>query len=526
MAKPPLFPRLRLEAKFFLIIMVLVVGLISAVLYLVYSQQEQLILEEVEARANDLATVLAFAGVRPYLEQDYLGLQELVDNIKNREDVRQTMLLGLDGKVLVHNYVAERDKVYNDPLTLKRLHADGLPVIDYYLFEKEEVVDVATPVIVSGRKAAVARVIISLNTAEQAIQSMARQIWVLGGVSVVVVLALVALFSRRITQPLRKLHGEARQISLGNRDIQIAVTAQDEIGTLQQALKTMIEEVRLQSRLSALGATTANLAHEIRTPLTVITRYVNELIRQSSAPELGARLLNEINRLNDLAQQLLQFSQKRKLMRSRTCLNDLIEQALFLLDGPIQERRIRIHRDLQPLPIIAVDKNLLHSVFTNLITNAIEAMEEGGELHLQAKLLPAQLNGQAASAGNGELASRPDLQKAGEPAALRPEAHGLHKFFRRLWRRLVVESGVHAPHSHLAKLPSGKQAVIIMFRDNGCGIPKALMDRLFLPFFTTKKNGNGLGLALSHKIIQEHGGTITVESQEGQGTKFNIILPV
>jgi signal transduction histidine kinase len=520
MTKLPLFSGLRLEVKFFLVIMVLVIGLVSTVLYLVYSQEEQSILAEVEARANDLATVLAFAGARAGLEGNYLALQELVDSIKNRHDVRQAMLLDLNGKVLVHNYVAQRDKVYTDPLTLKMLHADGLPVIGYYSFEKENVVDVATPVIVSGKKAAVARVIISLDTAERAIQSMASQIFVLGGVSVMVALALVALFSRRVTQPLRKLHGEARQISQGNRDIQIAVTAQDEIGTLQQALKMMIEEVRLQSRLSALGATTANLAHEIRTPLTVITRYANELIRQSSAAELGAKLLNEINRLHDLVEQLLQFSQRRKLVRSRTNLNDLIEQALFLLDGPIQEQRIRIHRDLQPLPIIAADKNLLHSVFTNLITNAIEAMGEEGELHLQAKLLPAQLSEHTA---NGEAA--PDLQNAGKTAAPRPEVHGLRKFFRRLRRRLVVESGAPAQHAHLAKLPPDKQAVMLTIRDTGCGIPKELMDRLFLPFFTTKKNGNGLGLALSHKIIQEHGGTISVESQEGRGTTFIIMLP-
>ncbi len=209
-------------------------------------------------------------------------------------------------------------------------------------------------------------------------------------------------------------------------------------------------------------------------------------------------------------------------MRSRTNLNDLIEQALFLLDGPIQERRIKIHSDLQPLLIIAVDKNLLNSVFTNLITNAIEAMEEGGELHLQAKLLPAQLNGHAA--GNGEPA--PDLQNAGESAAPRPAAHGLRKFFRKLKRRFLVESGTQAHHAHLVKLPPNQKAIMITIRDNGCGIPKDLMDRLFLPFFTTKKNGNGLGLALSHKIIQEHGGTITVESQEGQGTTFTIVLPV
>ncbi|MGH7595046.1 MAG: ATP-binding protein [bacterium] len=522
MAKLPLFSRLRLEVKFFLIIMVLVISLISAVLYLVYSQQEQSILAEVEARAYDLATVLAFAGVRAHLEGNYLALQELVDSIKNRDDVRQTMMLDLDGKVLVHNYVAHRDKVYADPLTRKILHADGLPVIGYYYFEKENVVDVATPVIVSGRKVAVARVIISLNTAERAIQSMARQILALGGVSVVVGLALVALFSRRVTQPLRQLDHKARLISRGEREIQIEVTAKDEIGNLQQALKTMIEEVRLQSRLSALGATTANLAHEIRTPLTVITRYINELIRQSSAPELGAKLLNEINRLNDLAQQLLQFSQKRKLIRSRTCLNDLIEQAFFLLDGPIQKRRIRIHRDLQSLPIIAVDKNLLHSVFTNLITNAIEAMGEEGELYLQAKLLPAQLNGHAASAGNSEPVSTPVLQNAGKPA---PPRSKWRKVLKRLRRPFWVESGAPAHHAHLAKLPPDKQAIMVTIRDNGCGITKEQMERLFLPFFTTKENGNGLGLALSHKIIQEHGGTIAVESQEGQGTTFTIILP-
>ncbi len=529
MAKLPLFSRLRLEVKFFLIIMVLVISLIGAVLYLVYSQQEQLILEEVEARAYDLATVLAFAGVRAKLEGNYLALQELVDGIKNRHDVRQTMLLAPDGRVLVHNYVAERDKIYDDPLTLEMLHADSLPVTYYHYhpFEKENVVDVATPVIVSGKKAAVARVIISLNTAERAIQSMARQIVILGGVSVMVVLALAALFSRRITQPLRKLHGEARQISQGNRDIQIAVTAQDEIGTLQQALKTMIEEVRLQSRLSALGATTANLAHEIRTPLTVITRYVHELLGQSSDSELGAKLLGEVNRLNDLAKQLLQFSQKRKLVRSRTNLNDLIKQALVLLEAPLQERRIAVHAELQPLPIIAADKNLLQSVLTNLITNAIEAMEEKGELHLHTQLLPAQVD-HAHTLSHYEPAAALSTEMpyaAGETVAHPAPARGWRKFFRRVRQRLLVDAGAKEHRMRHAVLAPEKPAIMVLIRDTGCGIPPEHMDHLFLPFFTTKKNGNGLGLALSHKIIQEHGGSIRAESREGLGTAFTIILP-
>ncbi|MDZ7360563.1 MAG: ATP-binding protein [candidate division KSB1 bacterium] len=79
---------------------------------------------------------------------------------------------------------------------------------------------------------------------------------------------------------------------------------------------------------------------------------------------------------------------------------------------------------------------------------------------------------------------------------------------------------------HMPPLPPEKEAIVVIFADNGHGIPDDVMDQLFLPFFTTKEKGTGLGLALSHKVIQEHRGTIHVQSRVGKGTIFIIVLPL
>jgi signal transduction histidine kinase len=530
----PLFSRLRLGVKFFLMMMVLVISLIGAVVYFVYSQQEESILAEVEARADDLVTVLVFAAVRPYLENDYLGLQDLVDNIKNRDDVRQVMLLNLDGKVLAHNYVAHRGKVYDDSLTLRMLRSDDPFITVYRKLKKENVVDVAAPAVVSGKKIAAARVIISLHAAEHAIRSMARRIFILGGISMVVVLALVALFSRLVTQPLRKLHGEARQISRGQREIQIQVTARDEIGTLQQALKTMIDEVRLRSRLAALGATMANLSHELRAPLAAITKYINEATAKAPEPggqvDVREKVLGEINRLNDLVGQLLLFSKNRQLVLSRTHINALIEQAFFLLETPIKERRITVNLDLATLPTMAADKNRLQSVFNNLLSNAIEAVESDGAIVIQTRLLTSQAS-ESAESGSTTPSSvvQADHHLAPAVSTAKAPRPRIFRLLRKLVGRLFVAASDqvgYVPAMSKLSLPPGKEAIMITIADNGHGIREDLMDKLFLPFFTTKPNGTGLGLALSHQIIQDHHGRIDVESKTGKGTTFTIILPV
>jgi signal transduction histidine kinase len=356
----------------------------------------------------------------------------------------------------------------------------------------------------------------------------------LGGISIIVALGLVAFFSQVVTTPLRKLHGEARQISRGEREIQIEVTARDEIGTLQQALKTMIDEVRLRSRLAALGATMANLSHELRAPLAAITKFINEAAAKASDSDKQLdkheKVLTEINRLNDLVGQLLLFSTNRKLVLSRTHLNALIEQTLFLLETPIKERRITVNLALATLPMIAADKSRLQSVFTNLISNAIEAMDSGGTLDIQTCVLASQ-NSEPAESGSPKSSSVEQTDHHLTSSASTPKAprSRIFRFIRKLVGRLFVVSsdqvGYVPAMSKLSLLP-GKEAIVITIADNGHGIRADLMEKLFLPFFTTKPNGTGLGLALSHQIIQDHHGRVDVESKAGKGTTFTIILPV
>jgi signal transduction histidine kinase len=532
------FSRLKLRIKFSLIIIGLVIAIISVVLYLVYSQQAQSILAEVETRALDLTTTLAFAGVRASLEDNYLVLQELVDSISHRGGIRQVMVVDTTGRILAHNHTGERGKVYQDSLSQLAVRSLS-PVVSTYALGKENVKDVAAPIIVSGRKVATARVIVSLDSADRAIEETARQILFIGSISAVGALIAAAFLSGLVIKPLKRLYHNALQISRGDREIQINVTAQDEIGTVQRALKTMVDEVRLKARLAALGTTTANLAHEIRTPLAVIMRYITDFTAKEQDPQLLAaksqKALAEINRLNDLVKQLLLFSQNHKLVRSRANINALIEQALFLVEGQLKERRINVTQDFAALPAIAADKNLLQSVFANLISNAIDAMDEEGALHIQTKILAGQSDEPSRAAANGKLLSekssttstplsRNDLpQKATAP---KPAFNRFLRLLRIQTKRFFIEPNEQTQRIPLQPTIPEKEAIVIAITDNGHGIPAELMDQLFLPFFTTKRSGTGLGLALSHKIIQEHQGAIHVESEEGKGTTFKITLPV
>jgi signal transduction histidine kinase len=539
------FSQLRLRHKFSLVMSALVMTIIGIVLYLLYTQQKSAILAEVRHSAVDLVTALAVAGVGPTMQGEYLVMQGLVDGLGQHEGVRQVMILSLDGKILAHTYSIMRDSILRD-LPWRRADVDRFPIILTDKLKDENVLDVTTHMLADKVPQAYARAIVSLRPAEEAVRVVARNIFWLGVASLAVALLLAAFLSGLVIKPLKKLYHDALQIGRGEREIRIDVTAGDEIGTLQQALKTMIEEVRLRSRMAALGVTMANLSHEIRTPLAAITHCINELFTNSDeleTPTGAARaqrreqVLSQVNRLNDLVKELLLFSQNRKLVLSRTNINDLIKQSLFLLEGPMKTQRIRVKEDFGALPAIPADKNLLQSVFNNLISNAVEAMNDEGMLYIQTRRVRGQRH--AASELNGTK-SMP-LPKPVSPAS---RWRRILNFFRNraelehsataaavsaaMEFSLPAEMGLDGwPQKlDLPPLPPEKEAIVLIFADNGHGIPDEVMDQLFLPFFTTKENGTGLGLALSHKVIQDHRGKIYVQSQVGKGTIFIIVLPL
>ncbi len=224
------------------------------------------------------------------------------------------------------------------------------------------------------------------------------------------------------------------------------------------------EMLRRADRLSALGALSAGIAHEIRNPLASI-KGTAEILQEDFPPphkkyDFLQILIKEVDRLNKVVENFLSFARPQPPDLGPCEVSAVINSVLELVKHPAHKTNVSIKTsfDLQRPDLIA-DEEQLKQAFLNIILNALQAMPHGGELSVAT----------------------------------------VHK----------------APW------------VEIYFQDQGPGIPFPDLDKIFNPFYTTKGEGTGLGLAITHRIIVEnHGGQMEVESEEGKGTKFIVRLPL
>ena len=228
------------------------------------------------------------------------------------------------------------------------------------------------------------------------------------------------------------------------------------------------EELMESYKMSSVGRLTAGVVHEILNPLNIIASHVQLLLMEaekgSKTEEDLKSIQDEIGRIVTITDGLLRFSRKEKLPAEDVEINDLLEKVIIVVEPDMKLSNIRFIRKFEDgLPEIMANSDGLRQVFLNVITNARDAMPEGGALTISTQSVK------------------------------------------------VI----------------GKSFVRIKFTDTGCGISSEDIDKLFDPFFTTKEvgKGTGLGLSISYGIIKDQGGTINVESEEGKGTTFIIDLP-
>jgi two-component system, NtrC family, sensor histidine kinase HydH len=245
-----------------------------------------------------------------------------------------------------------------------------------------------------------------------------------------------------------------------------------------QELSEQLEETNLQlrraeadarrsERLAALGQLSAGLAHEIRNPLGVIkgsAEMLGQKIEGSNplARELAGYIGTEVNRLNSLVSRFLDFARPSRLELHPTQLSAIVDHVLESAHNQFPDAQITVVRDYAPnTPNVQLDAQLCEQIFVNLITNAYQAME-----------------------GNGRL-------------------------------RIAI-----APESQ-----NGRPGVSVVIEDSGPGVPAESREQIFNPFFTSKKDGVGLGLSVVAKIVDDHRGAIRLESNSGQGARFRLFLP-
>jgi len=258
-------------------------------------------------------------------------------------------------------------------------------------------------------------------------------------------------------------------------EIELFRSVANSIGiTLQNS--QVYERMKERDRLAALGQMAAGLAHEIRNPLGSI-KGAAQYLQPGQAGATSNRedtrafldiIIEEVNRLNKIVSQFLDYARPYRGEQKQLEVAEVLKKTLALFAKEAADHgKVEIITDFADrMPPVRADAEQLVQVFLNLSLNALQAMQTGGKLWISTAL-------------------------------------------RRSTRRGAVAAFLE-----------------IRFRDSGVGIPAGDLKNLFIPFFTTKEKGTGLGLPISQRIIENHGGTIEVRSQPGEGATFTVLLPI
>jgi PAS domain S-box-containing protein len=233
-------------------------------------------------------------------------------------------------------------------------------------------------------------------------------------------------------------------------------------------VKELEEKVRRGDKLAALATMAAGMAHEIKNPLSSMKVLTQLLHKKFDSPEFRDKFMEiiprEINRIDRIVESLLSFARATALNFEKVKIEEIIEETLKYFEGQAKESEIKIIRHYADLPAIEVDRAQIPQVFSNLVLNAIQAMPTGGELTITT--LPGK------------------------------------------------------------EIENVLQNIKIRISDTGHGISEETVKKLFDPFYTTKYGGTGLGLTITHSIVDGHKGYIDVESKVGKGTAFTVTLPL
>lgn len=346
------------------------------------------------------------------------------------------------------------------------------------------------------------------------------------------------LLSRTLVKPIKELVELTQKIMRGDFSQKVVVRFRNEIGQLEDAFNQMMDRLRENQeslenhvaslelankrlkeaqeelirteKLVSIGRFAAGVAHEVGNPLGAILGYTSMLAQEElsreEAKDYLRRIEKEIERINRIVRELLNFARPSKGEIRQIEVNKVLEASLSLLSYQKGFRNIKTQLHLSPdLPLIQGDENQLSQVFINIFLNAIDAMPEGGVLSITSdsyivedlKLPPAKPLFAPRRRDDPQEVDYSHLRKSNTLAVL------------------------------LSKFSKGDRVVRVRISDTGIGIRKEDLERIFDPFFTTKdpNKGTGLGLSVSLRIVESMGGEIRVESEPGKGSTFELYFP-
>jgi len=307
-----------------------------------------------------------------------------------------------------------------------------------------------------------------------------------GGSMLVMILLLTGgvslIFQRFVRRPLQGIASKMAQVESGDLSARLQPLHRDEVGNLMLSFNSMVgrlreaqaeiqachyQQMERADRLASVGEMSAGIAHEIKNPLAAISGAISVLAldftEDDPRREVVSKILEQIDRLDKAARDLLYFGKPGKPSFDFVDTNELLKQTLFFVGQHPEARNVHQTKEFtRDLPVIWADEKQLQQVFFNVIINAIQAMKEGGTLLIQTDLVENE----------------------------------------------------------------GREKVRILVGDTGPGIDPEDLQKIFTPFYTTKTQGTGLGLAICRQLIEQQGGTVEIFSRKGEGTRVVITVPV
>ncbi len=465
---------------------VILVLLIFSLLFVIQNREVKSIIAEKKSRGLVMVRYIAEMNARRLVLWELSDIDENIQGLI-RDDLSYIIFYDRDGRpVVVSESIANNLEVINRTSCAGQVGPDDVFYNNYRLVEngrEQEVMEVEIPIYIRGSDIKWGSVKIGLKLEDVKVRIQKTRLVMAGFGLAALILTLLSslLMARRITQPIRNLVEGTRRISKGDFTYRIPVISEDEIGDLTRSFNEMAEQL-LQARqkteeanrrlvqvekLASIGRLSATIAHEIRNPLTSVKLNIQKLAESEKLDETEKEHLaiaqEGIEQIEKFIKELLSFTRSSKLQPDYFSMEEIIQASLKMLRPSLEEKKIRITLEVEKdLPPAYVDADKIRQVLVNILRNAYEAVEEGGQIEISLRL--------------NRQKDRPGFE--------------------------------------------------ILISDNGCGIPEKDWENIFEPFFTTKSSGAGLGLANARRILEQHGGSIRVVKKEGPGSCFLITLPL
>jgi len=485
---------MRLSARLVASVLIGVIALLFLDSWFSVRREIRLFDADMERDALHLGDTVATLIAQVWEQRGAEGASQLLASV-NREDVHVGVrLVRLDAprgsddapRVDAHNLAALRA---GEPISLKR-ERDGAGGHRYTY----------VPVPLRGVTAAAVELAEPLDELVSYTHRTVAQAIVLGLLVVVVgAVAMGLLGVNLVGRPLKSLVDKTRRIGSGDFSGDVVVRGGDELGNLAVAINDMcrqldeagrrlraeneakiaaLEQLRHSERLATLGRVASGVAHELGTPLNVVSGRAQLIASgdlQAGDAESNARIIErQAARMTRIIRQLLDYARRRPTKKTEESVAEIVRGIIEMLAPAAREKNVSlVLTEGTPLPAVRIDRSQIEQVLTNVLMNAIHAVSDRGSVEV-------------------DISRRDGLRLPQRPAA------------------------------------PARSCAAVRIRDDGAGIGPDQIGQVFEPFYTTKGagEGTGLGLSVAKEIVEEHGGWIEVESEVGKGASFTVFLPL